>query len=1011
MKPAFALDFRNDAIALLHRSSGGWLVVGRVALDAPDLPEALSYLRATALGLSPRGLATKLILPDEQLLVTTVDAPGPDEASRVAQIRTALEGRTPYAVEDLVFDWELVDGDVRVAVVARETLDEAESFATEHRFNPVSFAAAPAKGYAGEAFFGLTGQAATILSAGKTVERDAKRTVIIERASAVEAEAATVDVPTEATGASDEAAPELETTPAVPLEVDAAATLAEAGPEALANNLGSPPNNLPATEPDPIDSPATESPTRARSLFGLADDEPPPSAVFRSMADAEPAVTPEVATMDSGAAALDADIGAASPPAGTDPLDPVPPDTDEAPMAVDVEVDETEDTKADRAKGAPELALDTTPTPSSFSATLGFASRRASADPTLNAKPQAAPPKPTVDRPTAARPLMAAPPPKLERPTLNRPTAARPVVPKESKGLRSLGSFVTAPGIPGTRKKPVEAAVTRPTATAPSATANATAAATDAAKGLGRKFGARPIAARGKPRHLGLILTGLLLLALAVIAAWSTSLAFRSNDAETTELATTAQTAAVPEIEDEMLADGQDPDLLTDEELEAALPAADEAQPAETAAALASGQAADQASGQVSGQTAEAATPDPQSAAPETAAAAQTETGTLNSAQTNPGSASGDEIYRAAKDIAPVTPAATDLAAVSAQGDPLPNAQAPPPPFGTVFQFDANGLVVPTPEGIVTPEGVLLIAGKPPRLPEPRPAGLTPTLPTDLAVPEEASIIVSDPALAGFRPKARPAGLTPPASAPATEPGAATGAVPLDDAALPPVADSRLAGLRPLARPEAVLAVGEAARAQAVAANSGSIFAMGQAASAEQAAAAAANGSPLAVAISRKPQPRPRDLSRAVEAAVAAAIRAPEPTPDSQEEQVASAAPPDPGPEAESSEESTEARGRDGELDIYEEPELEGASARGTASASVAKQATFRNALALDKTALIGVYGTPSQRYAMIRNTNGRYKKVKVGDRIDGGKIQAITATEVRYQKGSRLVTLSLPKG
>ena len=125
MKPAFALDFRNDAIALLHRSSGGWLLVGRVTLDEPDLPEALSYLRATALGLSPRGLATKLILPDDQLLVTTVDAPGPDEASRLAQIRTALEGRTPYAVDDLVFDWQVTDRDVHVPVVARQTRDGA----------------------------------------------------------------------------------------------------------------------------------------------------------------------------------------------------------------------------------------------------------------------------------------------------------------------------------------------------------------------------------------------------------------------------------------------------------------------------------------------------------------------------------------------------------------------------------------------------------------------------------------------------------------------------------------------------------------------------------------------------------------------------------------------------------------------------------------------------------------------------------------------------------------------
>ena len=1023
-------------------------MVGRVPLDEPDLPEALSYLRATALGLSPRGLATKLILPDDQLLVTTVDAPGPDEASRLAQIRTALEGRTPYAVDDLVFDWELVGGEVHVAVVARVTLDEAESFATEHRFNPVAFAAAPAQGYLGEAFFGPTAQAATLLSAGKTVERDAKRTVIVERAGAAEPEAepqaAQMESPTAAIAPLDDAAPDLAATPTTPLEELAPAPTAPAMSEALVDSVETAAKGVVDTEADRPSSPAAErpfspaadqpsspageSPARAMPLFGLADDEHPPSAVFRTLADANPAAAPQEATKSVAAvldAGPDADAGAAPvpatvpAPAETEPHAPgaAPQDTDEAPMAVDVEADETEDAKPDQAKGASDAARQDTPPPSSFGATLGFASRRASADPTLNAKPQAAPPKPTVDRPTAARPLIAAPPPKVERPTLNRPTAARPVVPKESKGLRGLGAFVTAPGIPGTRKKPVDTPVTRSAAAVPSAQPIGTAEAPEqtkgtkqgqthgqthgptqrATQGLGRsKFGARPVAARGKPRHLGLILTGLLLLALAMIAAWSTSLAFQSNDPDPTELATNAQTATVPDIEDEMLADGQDPDLLTEEELAASLPT-----PVDVPAAE---------------QPAQQAAPDPQSAAPETAAAAQTEAGTLGSTQTNPGTASGDEIYLAAKDIAPVPPAATDLAAVSAQGDPLPNAQAPPPPFGTVYQFDANGLVVPTPEGIVTPEGVLLIAGKPPRVPQARPAGLTPPSPTDAAAPEEVAASVSDPALAGFRPKARPAGLTPPPSAPATEPapGAATDAVPLDDAALPPpVADSRLAGLRPLARPEAILAAGEAARAQASAANSGSIWAMGQAATAEQAATAAGNGSGLAVAISRKPQPRPRDLSRAVEAAVAAAIRAPEPTPEPQEEQVASARPaePQPEPEAESSTESAIPRGRDGELDIYEEPEVEGSSAGGTASASVAKQATFRNALALDKTALIGVYGTPSQRYAMIRSTNGRYKKVKVGDRIDGGKIQAITATEVRYQKGSRLVTLSLPKG
>ncbi len=45
----------------------------------------------------------------------------------------------------------------------------------------------------------------------------------------------------------------------------------------------------------------------------------------------------------------------------------------------------------------------------------------------------------------------------------------------------------------------------------------------------------------------------------------------------------------------------------------------------------------------------------------------------------------------------------------------------------------------------------------------------------------------------------------------------------------------------------------------------------------------------------------------------------------------------------------------------------------------VAKKATFVNALNLSKTSLIGVYGTPSKRYALVRMSTGRYKKVKVG--------------------------------
>ena len=63
MKPTFALDLSRDLIALLHRTPKGWLTIGEVAFDAPDMAEELDFLRKTALGLSPMGVATKLILP------------------------------------------------------------------------------------------------------------------------------------------------------------------------------------------------------------------------------------------------------------------------------------------------------------------------------------------------------------------------------------------------------------------------------------------------------------------------------------------------------------------------------------------------------------------------------------------------------------------------------------------------------------------------------------------------------------------------------------------------------------------------------------------------------------------------------------------------------------------------------------------------------------------------------------------------------------------------------------
>ncbi|WP_444666681.1 hypothetical protein [Cereibacter changlensis] len=79
--------------------------------------------------------------------------------------------------------------------------------------------------------------------------------------------------------------------------------------------------------------------------------------------------------------------------------------------------------------------------------------------------------------------------------------------------------------------------------------------------------------------------------------------------------------------------------------------------------------------------------------------------------------------------------------------------------------------------------------------------------------------------------------------------------------------------------------------------------------------------------------------------------------------------------------------------------------------ANVAQQATFANAINLREINLIGVYGTSSNRYALVRQSNGKYRRVSVGDRLDGGTVAAITASELRYRKGSRMLALQMPRG
>ncbi len=84
---------------------------------------------------------------------------------------------------------------------------------------------------------------------------------------------------------------------------------------------------------------------------------------------------------------------------------------------------------------------------------------------------------------------------------------------------------------------------------------------------------------------------------------------------------------------------------------------------------------------------------------------------------------------------------------------------------------------------------------------------------------------------------------------------------------------------------------------------------------------------------------------------------------------------------------------------------------RTPSKASVTANATDDNAINLRKVNLIGVFGKGNSRRALVRLSSGRRQMVEVGDRFDGGKVAAISESELRYVKSGKNIVLKMPKG
>ena len=997
MKPNFALSLSFDGIKLLHRAAGGWREVGEVELTSSDLAGELAVLRKTAASLEPAGVRTKLLIPASQIKYLTIETLGLSEAACRKAAEAALQDATPYEIADLAYDISLDGAQTHIAAVARETLAEAEAFATEHRFHPVSFVAVPADApYLGEPYFGETEGAVELLGEDETVDPDGIAVVIVgaippqqplvqevepvedghdkdvaplpEAAEDSAAEPATnetvADKATSPIEAPQDPAPEVnepqKPKEAPPQETSAASSTVDI-PPAKSKKSGlsfDAPAQVVAPKPAPASKAEDVTPSVATDVPNVAPKpapkvetvpEPKPLAAevkqtppetpnkIETDQPAQPAAVPDTQTMASDQTQM---------PAQHEPISPA---RLRALAAAAITVEQPAPAPVSAAKvTAPSVAVPsstpipkptpvvTAPSPAQSVAApaTGFASRRNS-ETTSSAKPLGG----------AERTLAVTPTPDSS--SLNQPA---PVA------LREADAVIDAPaprkaGFLSRRKPRTNTAVP-----VPAPTAQVAAAGSEAERMT--VFGARADQVGGKPRFLGLIMTVILLVFLAGVAAWAAVFLDEGLSGLIKKDGGRA-IASAPEnqIDPEVIrtADSsQEADTATEENVQIA--ALDPVLSAEDTAVLDALQ-----------------DPLPQPQRPviteQEAAARYAVTGIWPLAPSTPlGQADtpADPVYRSGIDGVSTSNDAIALPAPRGfETDAQLASVASPPPFGQTTILDASGLVVPTQSGVVTPGGFTLFAASPPLKP--------PATMARFAVPPTVTAPVEASPLQGFRPQNRPLGL----------------AERSERAQLGGVTRVELAAFRPSLRPRSIQdrakQAEEAAQKEREAEKEAAATAATEAATAAAAAALAIpqptvaaiapaiqNASRYATAKSIRPDTRPRNFSRIVKRAEREAPK---------ETRVAAAASVAPRTVA---------------------PKL-------PSKASVARSATVKNVINLRKVNLIGVYGKPSSRRALIRLSNGRYQKVRVGDRIDGGRVSAISNSELRYSKGGRNVVLKMP--
>ena len=94
-----------------------------------------------------------------------------------------------------------------------------------------------------------------------------------------------------------------------------------------------------------------------------------------------------------------------------------------------------------------------------------------------------------------------------------------------------------------------------------------------------------------------------------------------------------------------------------------------------------------------------------------------------------------------------------------------------------------------------------------------------------------------------------------------------------------------------------------------------------------------------------------------------------------------------------------------------DEASVTGTISNAATKKSIVKLATQKNAINKRKLNVLSIYSRGSEKRAIVLFPTGQTKLVKVGDRLDGGRVAAIGTTEIRYIKGGNNLVLKIPQG